>query len=76
MKYIIWLKEDREWKGMCLPEGRWVEQGDGPLTRKTAERIAREIRQDFGIPVRILPVGCDPLTERERAKLDSQLDGP
>jgi hypothetical protein len=47
VKYIIWLKED----------GLWVEQGDGPLTRKTADRIASEIRKDFGIPVRILPVG-------------------
>lgn len=49
-KKIVWIKEN----------GSWVEQGDGPLTPKTAERIAREIRQDFGIPVKILPVGQTP----------------
>jgi hypothetical protein len=30
MKYIVYVKED----------GQWVEQGDGPLTQKQAERIA------------------------------------
>lgn len=40
-KYIVWIKQD----------GRWIEQGDGPLTAKQALRIAREIRADFGIPV-------------------------
>ena len=50
MKYIVWIKED----------GRWVEQGDGPLPKATADRIAGEIRVDFKIPVRVLPVGEQP----------------
>lgn len=49
-KYVIWLKE----------KGEWVEQGDGPLTLKTAERIVRELRQDFGGAYKILPVGDEP----------------
>lgn len=50
MKFIVWIRED----------GRWVEQGDGPLSKVTAERIAREIRQDFGIGVRVIVDGIDP----------------
>lgn len=46
-KYIVWLKED----------GIWVEQGDGPLTLKTAERIVRELRRECGGAYKILPVG-------------------
>lgn len=49
-RFIIWLRE----------EGEWVEQGDGPLTQVQAERIAREIRQDFGLRTKILPVGQAP----------------
>lgn len=47
MKYIVWIRED----------GQWVEQGDGPLTEKQAARISREIRQDCGCAVKVLPVG-------------------
>ena len=43
MRYIVWIREN----------GRWVEQGDGPLPKATAERIAREIRADFGIATKI-----------------------
>lgn len=50
MKFIVWIRED----------GQWVEQGDGPLSKVTAERIAREIRQDFGIGVRVVVDGIDP----------------
>lgn len=50
MKFIVWIRED----------GQWVEQGDGPLSKVTAERIAREIRQDFGIGVRVIVDGIDP----------------
>lgn len=32
MKFIVWIRED----------GQWVEQGDGPLSKVTAERIALE----------------------------------
>lgn len=49
-KYIVWIKEN----------GEWVEQGDGLLTLKTAERIVRELRQDFGGSYRILPEGVTP----------------
>jgi hypothetical protein len=45
MKYVVWIKEN----------GSWVEQGDGPMGKATAERIAREIRADFRIPVKIEP---------------------
>jgi hypothetical protein len=49
-KYIVWVKEG----------GVWQENGDGPVTQKTAERIARELRHDFGIPVKALPAGDEP----------------
>jgi len=55
-KYIVWVKD----------EGRWCEQGDGPLSLKTAERIAREIRQDFGCRVKVMLAGLHP-TDFERS---------
>ena len=51
MKYIVWVKEN---------DGVWVENGDGPLSFKEASRIAREIRQDCGVPSRVLPEGQEP----------------
>lgn len=48
-KYIVWIKEN----------GQWVEQGDGPLTLKQAERIARE-RCQGGFRARHLPCGQVP----------------
>lgn len=59
MKYIIWLKGKNH---PDLPDGKWVEQGDGPLTKKTADRIAREIR-DARITTRILPEGTQPISQ-------------
>jgi hypothetical protein len=50
MKYIVWIKED----------GIWQEQGEGPMTLREAERIAREIRQDCGVRTKVLPVGVEP----------------
>jgi len=50
MKHIIWFKEN----------GKWVEQGDGPLTMKTAERIVRELRAEVGGIYKVLPVGEVP----------------
>lgn len=50
MKYIVWVKDD----------GRWQEQGDGPLTKKEAERIAGEIRRECRCPAKVLPVGMEP----------------
>ena len=49
VKYIVWIKED----------GKWIEQGDGPLTAKQAERISKEIRRDCGCAVKVLPVGTE-----------------
>lgn len=51
MKFIIWIKESRT--------SEWSEQGDGPLTRKQADRIAREVRS-LCFAVTICPVGSQP----------------
>lgn len=50
MKYIVWLRDD----------GTWAPNGDGPMTRRDADRVAREIRKDFGIATRVLPPEMDP----------------
>lgn len=55
-KVIVWIKE----------AGEWVEQGDGPLTPKQAERIAREIWEDFHVATKILPVGRSPLNSHNQ----------
>lgn len=51
MRFIVWIDQGKGWE----------EQGDGPMGEKTAERVAREIRADFKIPVRMLPEGQEPL---------------
>ena len=53
MKHLVWLKE--------TADARWEPNGDGPLSEKTAQRIAREIRH-LTAATRVLPVGTDPLT--------------
>jgi hypothetical protein len=55
MKYIVWIKE----------YGLWVEQGDGALTLKQAERIAREIRRDCRCPAIVKPLGINPNQQRK-----------
>jgi hypothetical protein len=50
MKYIVWINEGQGWE----------EQGDGALTLRQAERIAREIRQECGCRAKYLPVGVQP----------------
>lgn len=50
-RFVVWIKQ----------RGEWTEQGDGPLSKATAERIAREIREDFRLPVRVEPAGVVPL---------------
>jgi len=50
MKYIVWVKEGKTWEP----------NGEGPLTLKQAERIAKETRQDTGVPTKVLPVGQTP----------------
>lgn len=47
MKFIIWIRED----------GRWVENGDGPMPLATARRVTRELRN---YSARMLPVGMTP----------------
>ncbi len=50
MKHIVWIKEN----------GKWVENGDGPVTQKQAERMAREIRKECGCAAKFLQVGIEP----------------
>ena len=50
MKYIVWIIEKRG--------GIWEENGEGPLTLKTAKRIARETPGCHA--VKVLPVGREP----------------
>ena len=47
-KFIVWINEGNGWE----------EQGEGPMTKKQAERIAREIRQGCGCKAKYLPVGA------------------
>ncbi len=51
MKYVVWVKE----RGHA-----WEPNGEGPLTLKQAERIAKETKQDCRVPVKVLPVGEQP----------------
>ena len=51
-RHIVWIKE----RGKAT----WEEQGDGPLTLKQAERIAKEIRKECGVPTKVLPAGSTP----------------
>lgn len=62
MRYIVWLKyNEKAARTHQETPGAWLEQGDGPVGPKTAERIAREIREDFGgIQTKVLPEGQQP----------------
>jgi len=51
-KYIVWIRE---------PGRHWEPNGEGELTEKQAQRIARETVRDFHIPVRVYPVGQEPI---------------
>ena len=64
-KYIVWIKCAFDDEGRRIPkeEHVWEEQGDGPLTARQAERIAREVAHDFGCRTIILPIGRTPVTE-------------
>ena len=50
-RYIVWIKERGQ---------GWEPNGDGPMGPKTAERVAREIKEDHRIPTKALPVGETP----------------
>jgi hypothetical protein len=52
MKYIVWIKKG---KGST-----WEQNGEGPLTLKQAERIAKETR-GLCYAIRVLPSGFSPL---------------
>jgi hypothetical protein len=56
MKYIVWINED---KG-----AGWEENGDGPLTYRQAERIAREIFMGCHVRTKFLPVGRVPVMDK------------
>jgi hypothetical protein len=64
MKYVVWVKEF----------GKWELNGEGPLTLKQAERIARETRRDCGVPTRVLPEGEVPTERREPRPVDEPSD--
>ncbi len=53
-RFIVWIRED----------GQWVEQGDGPLSLVTANRIAKELWQDFRVATKVLPDGISPHAEK------------
>lgn len=61
-KFVVWLRMCDGRGDEDVPDDRWVEQGDGPLTRKTADRIAKEIAGFSGhwCKTRVLPAGMDP----------------
>jgi len=60
MKYIVWIIENRG--------GIWEENGEGPLTLNTAERIARETPGCHA--VKVLPVGREPNAETRQELAD------
>lgn len=60
-RYIVWIKSRFNEAGHWVEDPIWEEQGDGPMGPKTAERVAREIAQDFGCRTMVLPVGRKPI---------------
>ena len=65
MKYVVWVKE----------RGKpWEPTGDRPTTQIQAERIAREIRRECGVPARALPEGEEPRERREPRPVDELSD--
>lgn len=46
MKQIVWVKIGNNWE----------ENGDGPVTQKQGERIAREIMRECGNFTKVLPL--------------------
>jgi hypothetical protein len=62
IKYNVWFFDKDTRPGYYNPDtyGTWVNQGDGPMGKKTAERIARELHEDFGSRTQVLPDGSEP----------------
>ena len=58
MRYIVWVKPPKE---------EWQPNGDGPMGKATAERVAKEILRDFRIGTRVLIEGAEPRDMERRA---------
>ncbi len=64
-KHIVWIRYSENtpecYRGHNDPIGVWIQNGDGPMGQKTAERIAREIPGTCpGVQAKALPVGQEP----------------
>ena len=58
-KYLVWVK-DRDSTPECYSVGKqWVPNGEGPLTRLQADRIARET--GGMVRTRVLECGLTPI---------------
>jgi hypothetical protein len=57
-RWIVWIKEKAE--SGPYEWGPWQPNGDGPMTEREAQRIAKEIRQDCGVKTWALPAGMEP----------------
>lgn len=63
-KFTVWVKARYNDAGYEIPrEERIWEISESPCTEKQAERIAREVKSDFGCRTIILPVGRIPILE-------------
>lgn len=62
MKYLVWVKDDpSENVPECYSVGKtWTPNGEGPLSLKTAERIAKESTSRY-TRVRVLECGLTPI---------------
>ena len=56
-RFLVWIKCNAKQAELNeLEEGVWMTNGDGPMSRKTADRVARDIGKSFkGIRTRVLP---------------------
>lgn len=61
-KVVVWVKED----------GKWVENGDGPMTWKEGERVAKELRKECGCPTRVAPVGMEPFAKPVAERMEDE----
>jgi len=62
MRHVVWLKYNSAQAQVHQePTGVWQTNGDGPMGLKTAQRIAREIREHWpGIQTKVLPENQTP----------------
>lgn len=66
MKYIVWLRFSPKSAAFHREVAdTWMPNGDGPMGPKTAERIAREIKEDHsGIETKVLPMTEQPVVTK------------